>query len=860
MRRALFLSSLVAVLAALIFVVIRTRESHEPHAPAAELAPDVVVPTTNEQVVLADQGLVDAEPRAIAGLGAGTSAAGSESTIPADPSRCVVIGRVLDVNGDPVVGAQVRLFAFRVWAADIDVPRLAGRFDFRGFEVATDAIGNFRIEAPPPTATRVTFEIRPGRYLDSHTIYFAESGRRMQQPLTAGVRDLGEIRLARTGALIGRVIDTEGRPIADAQVSIGETFTTTLERDTQSTADGTYVVAHAPSGTYGVTVHADRYISHFEPGITVEMGRDSLVPNIVLAIAPTIEGVVVDELDRPVAGARFSGWPVGTNGGRGARGTSGADGRFVIPLPQAAPHTLSAKLDGHLTWGDEQDESTVHAPGTRDLRVVMPTVARTQFKVLDGDTNEPVESFGLSILADNGSLSKSQVFTERRRPTPQPRPGGVGETTARVGVDLVLVAADGYELFARDVAHDVESIPTQTVRLQRGASVRGRVLHEGSALANALVEIVEIRSLGSNVEGALDRDRYYSDANTRRSTRTKDDGRFELAGLGVGDHRLTVHPAKGARRVLAPVLVRKARVTELGDVDVLPGATIVGEILMPSGSSPSGLVVLLDDRHDEVQVLADAAGRFRFEDVPPGVRYVMLAERAGEIASGEPLRVEVPSGETKSITIDARDRAMCSVELRVHFDGVPTENVHVYLASTKDPHVDEELGALDAAGWVKGSVRAFGRARVRVVLPGYRQVEHPSAELALVPQGRVSDELRFDFARLELRLPIAPPKDGSIRLSLVPGANDRNAIEEELAFAGGSAVGATPFLRADGDRLFIAGLLAGSYALTVEWVDAKAEPEPQQGSVQVWPPQRPAYHRATANVVLVASDVVVIEL
>ena len=197
------------------------------------------------------------------------------SAAPPGEPRCVVRGRIADQEGRGLRGVRIRLFAYKVWAEGVDLPRVDERYDLRGFEVHTDATGAFEIAAPPPTNKITTLRVEPDPYHDSHRISFNSERDDAEPSLSEGARDLGEIRLTATGALRGRVVDTQGEPIADADIDVGPGRSTTYSRSTRSEVDGTFLLGHAPIGTYAIKAKVEGYLSGYIEPVTVIAGRDN---------------------------------------------------------------------------------------------------------------------------------------------------------------------------------------------------------------------------------------------------------------------------------------------------------------------------------------------------------------------------------------------------------------------------------------------------------------------------------------------------------------------------------------------------------------------------------------------------------
>jgi len=354
----------------------------------------------------------------------------------ATPARfeCAVFGHVVDENDRGLARVSVRLAAYKVWAAGVDVPRLPGKYDMRGWEVLSEVDGSFRIVAPVPTAERVSLSIEPDPFHDSAREELGGRDSDARAPLHAGDNDLGVFRLVATGALRGTVRDAAGGPLENANLRVANDRVTTLEREADSDAGGGYLIGHVKPGTYGVNAVCKGYLSEFKKPFQVEVGRVTEGVDFALVVAPTVSGVVVDEQGRGLAGAKLWGWP-GSGNGAGAGAKSGADGDFTIYLPQDEPYTLEVELDGYDTFG-LHDRETHYAPGTRDLRVVLKrsAQARTQFVVVDASSGASIETSGIEIERDQGSAAVHNSWTDyRAHPQPGVHLDGQLELAARPG-------------------------------------------------------------------------------------------------------------------------------------------------------------------------------------------------------------------------------------------------------------------------------------------------------------------------------------------------------------------------------------------------------------------------------------------
>ena len=143
------------------------------------------------------------------------------------------------------------------------------------------------------------------------------------------------------GAVVGRVTDQDGEPLAGAEVQLAGGGRLLLlvpdmgERSGSTTDDDGRFRIEARAGRHDLTVGTDLY-ALFEQSVDLIAGRDTDVGEIQLAPGVRILGRVLDDRGRPVEGARVT-RPVRRSGGLIRIGASGAlaaktdaDGRFQI--------------------------------------------------------------------------------------------------------------------------------------------------------------------------------------------------------------------------------------------------------------------------------------------------------------------------------------------------------------------------------------------------------------------------------------------------------------------------------------------------------------------------------------------------
>ena len=253
------------------------------------------------------------------------------------PDRATVGARVLG-DDKPLSGASIR-------ARLVRRPLRQSSMDDRTIEswdVQTDEEGKFalpELETPPDVERcRVHLGVVAGGYVDLHRTYslsgLLPSRGRPARKVT--------LRLRRGEKLTGRVIGTDGKPVAGARVEALSTVfaggrvqrarRSYYYRPRQTDADGRFVLSIPPEARTELTIHTSRWAAK---RVKVPEGQSD-AGDIRLEPGTRVSGVLLDEHGKPAAGYWIAAQgspgqpPMMWNPVRVAAKTD-ADGRFTLP-------------------------------------------------------------------------------------------------------------------------------------------------------------------------------------------------------------------------------------------------------------------------------------------------------------------------------------------------------------------------------------------------------------------------------------------------------------------------------------------------------------------------------------------------
>lgn len=599
----------------------------------------------------------------------------------------LIDGRVVDADDAPVAGARVTLAGSGVWP-----PR----------DLETDAEGRFRVEGVPGGV----YELR------------AASPGRVSEPregilLAAGGHAEVDLVLGPAFALSGRVLEAgTGVAVAGAEVLVAEDALSFSPRAARTAADGTYRVDGLRGVPHRVSVRAEGFVPIIGETRTPAVAA---VAVIELVRGAVVAGVVVDDDDRPVAGARIdvvsadgpspglttAAMPA-TGGFRAALfeaaltgpvplrgGELGVTLGEVPPIP-LVPGTGAAVggLDPAAGVTDAQGRFSVqgvvpgrvrvlalhpdHAPGSTepfdvvsggertDLRIVMPAGGTVDGRVVDA-RGFPVERVRIELVSPS---------------EPYPR-GAITASDGTFVFEAVAgpVTVTAYPMELAPVAASVEVPTGAVVRVELTLDGDSEVLHgrtvDDRGFAVAQVRLV-VRSLRANRPVA-------------RIATSGDDGTFDVTGLPPPPYSVEAdHPDYAVVRV-----PRVARVPDELTVTLISGASVRGLCIdsWTRAPVPFARVELMTTAQTVrlERAVSDVRGRFEVVRVPRGA-YELRISASGYLPVARPVAMEASARGLEDLDLAELELAPAGTVEGTVVDayGHPVAGAQVTLADATD--------------------------------------------------------------------------------------------------------------------------------------------------------------------------------
>ena len=555
---------------------------------------------------------------------------------------------------------------------------------------------------------RLDFEIAPGQLGKIVELHYAgpdvARGAISGFGDTADSEDFGETRLRKGVSLSGRVVDAEGRPVADAEILRPSGIDSA-----RTDAEGRFTLEGVAESGNDLTVRKAGYATVKVPGL-----RGGVAAAVVLRAGLPLRGVVlatdgktpvesavvrVESKDaaafaeadaegrftvRELAAGRVL---VAADGGeRGIREITGIAipqppatlltvvlqpapvlrGRVVDaatrnPIARAGVYAISGRR--HLWTRSGPDGSFVIRPapaGDWFVDAVAPRYVETTRRLSRAQrTDKPVE-----LLLREGVTISGHVADEERRPVATARVR-VLENSQSAPTATAVTAEDGtFTLRRISAVETLRLVATHpdfepaslgnlglkpgekrtgvAFALSRGATVAGIVTVGGAPLAGAQVTLAPGRR-GTRID-APPRSLAGPVWSWPRAT-TGADGRFRIGGLAPGEYTLTASKTGYARVSTEGIVVAGRRGPQQLVFALGPEAVIAGNVRGKRGSGVADQFVRAAPSdaaiHSSGSARTLADGSFRIDGLKPGVTYTLT------------LSSVLPGGQRKSVVAPA---------------------------------------------------------------------------------------------------------------------------------------------------------------------------------------------------------------
>jgi len=650
-----------------------------------------------------------------------------------------VKGRVLEENGEPVAGAEVKLSWQEILPdvpGDLPVGLALSRDDI------TDNEGRFALSGVPAGESAVSISASGFRPLQ---------GRKLALPQAEPGQEMTFV-LERGAVLEGRVTTSDGRPVAGARIDGGPA------RIAASDDEGLYTLAGLDLGD------AEIELSH--PHFPRQRKRQAIVAGLnrldfQLQAGQEVRGQVLDEQRKPVAGAGVRLRLAARTGIREYRARSASDGSFQLDEVADGRYLLAAEAEGYAE-GKSRRPVVVTGEPVEGLEVLLPRGADLVGKVTGLD-REDLWRLQVQAQDEDGRSYPAKLDTAGRyelRTLPlgnwlvKASLGG-GERQAQARAEL----RQGGEVVERNLEFD------ERLRLS------GSVLFLDEPLPAARVAL---RGERLAVE---------------RAVLTDHQGRFELEDLEPDTYWLGVSHSR-------KLAVYNGRLTLTADRDLvldLKGATVQGTVVDAATDRPvPGAFVSLEHQAGpettEFMIAAgtDEQGGFVLPRVPPGP-YRLRSRAEGYVAGDE--GIDIPAqDEVSGLRIALTPTPGLELAVRLASGRIPPV-VHFRAVSTADGGVIAGSQPPDAEGRIRLPTPSKGSWLLRVGAPGCGAVEisaqapGPPVSVVLPPAARLSvqvPELATSDMRAEVTL-VGP--NGSRPQILSPGG----ALQQKWPMIGGKA-------------------------------------------------------------------------
>lgn len=539
----------------------------------------------------------------------------------------------------PIAGAEVELRSILLWAAKTDAKGIA---HLKGLGSVWAPL---HVEAPgfAPAAQMLSWSGDPA------------------QPKQVS------IVLERGAGISGKVVDPDGKPVADARVvatSASEPFPVVdPRRDGVLTgADGVFAIPAVASGTWRLTASHEGHGPATSAPITVDGVRARTNVELKLEAGGTVKGKVVDTNGKPVASAEVRVVVRGHLEWRARRqALTGPDGTFsVSSLPLRAMDVVAA----HESGASAIAAADLGEKREAEVALTLDVVGTIEGTVVDRNGQPVGDAQVLASPVWSGNTADQFAWSVR----------GIQETvTDQSGAfRLTGMPAGEYKVRAGrpGASEEKMSLATPVTAKPGGPKLQLTIAGDGRVIGKIAAE-------GKPVE------RFFIRIGEYGMPFTSTDGAFALP-VAAGKHSISISGPGFVEKWQPDVVVTEGKDTDLGTIAVTPGRSISGRVLDASGTPVAKATVaagsLLTGGGKELYIASESPGAKNTETDKDG-RFVLegfnngpVMVIAGKTDLGRTASIRIPPG-TASATLELQLAPTSSMEGKILRDGKPVPDV-----------------------------------------------------------------------------------------------------------------------------------------------------------------------------------------
>ncbi|MEO8427447.1 MAG: carboxypeptidase regulatory-like domain-containing protein, partial [Verrucomicrobiota bacterium] len=424
----------------------------------------------------------------------------------------------------------------------------------------------------------------------------------------------------------GKTVDAQGHPVAgvviqqyESRQSLVNRFELEVRQQATSDADGSFELQISRASSLP---QAPAFLIARKPGLAAAwaqfMAPAATEPRLVLTPSSFLAGKVVNEMDKPVAGAEvFVAMAYSETAGEGPNRSfnylsdkpardlfmakTGEDGRFRIEgFPTNASAALLAVAPGKvLRSTGQQNYSPDSMPcraGQDDIRLVMEPAGSVEGKIVSGEPGEKVPAAQISVMPNGPG-----VFALGSRPGDRSEPDGTFRLNTLPAGSYGIQAMFGTNTVPDWVAETVP-ITVESGQLTRGVQI--------TAIRGGLLEVaVRAAKDGKPIEGVgvnADREGYHSGISSSSNG-------VAMLRLPPGDYQLGAFK-QGWQQANASGSVEAGKTNRV-EIELSPPRKLAGIVRLPDGQPATNLAVRVvgDYSMQQANVKTGPDGKFEMD-------------------------------------------------------------------------------------------------------------------------------------------------------------------------------------------------------------------------------------------------------